>query len=395
MREISKKAQSEIIVTILLILLVLVAIFIIYSVIMSVIKGGAEDIDSEIMTVQLGIVEDSVYIDYSDPEDPFNPLSNDGNKLQLSVSRGSDKANVSSIKIVVLGEDESGNDRTYIETRTINIPQPLEYRIYVLDITGFLSKSITKITVYPVSPKGKVGIGYVYNVKPTEQETSPGGGSGGGGWYTEDPQTGNTGGPGGTGEEPPCTTNGCSVEGVQECTTDYKYHTCVNTGSCLEWVSGDCDEELCVNGVCVPQVRNYFKDSDGDYWSDGTQIDTNEPPVGYYLPAHFSSGGQNEDCDDTNSAIHPGVTESCNDNIDNNCAMGINEGCCKLKVLNSGTSGCDNYRTSTTCLVPKTCVDATETSVCPPGGNYYTQTTCELLNPNPDGCSWKSSCSWG
>ena len=162
-----KKSQASVITVVVLILVVLAAIVIVYAVVINVIKGSASDVDSEIMSVQLEIEKDSVYIDY------------DTDKVaQIKVSRGPDKANVSSIKIVALGKDLEGKDKTYVEVRTIEIPQPLEYRIYVLDleIADFKKDSITKITVYPVSPNGKIGIGYAHTVKKIEQGNTPSGG---------------------------------------------------------------------------------------------------------------------------------------------------------------------------------------------------------------------------
>jgi hypothetical protein len=58
-------------------------------------------------------------------------------------------------------------------------------------------------------------------------------------------------------------------------------------------------------------------DDDGDDYCDAAMEVVGEPttcPLGQ------------DDCDDTNGAIHPGASELCDD-LDNNCAQGIDEGC--------------------------------------------------------------------
>ena len=180
-----KKSQSNILGTILIILLVLAAMVIVYAVYMGLIKDRAGGIDVDILTVELKI-EKPVYINYDDNYD----------KLQFGVSRGADSAVVDYIEIVVDGELSTG-ETTYIEYRKINIPGPLESRVYVLDIEDFVENSIEKITVYPVSPKGKRGIGDSYIVRGNELDTLPNGG------FSEDDETG-TVIPPEPGPEPPC-----------------------------------------------------------------------------------------------------------------------------------------------------------------------------------------------
>ncbi|MGB0590834.1 MAG: putative metal-binding motif-containing protein [Myxococcota bacterium] len=84
-------------------------------------------------------------------------------------------------------------------------------------------------------------------------------------------------------------------------------------------------------------------DDDGDDYCDAAMEVVGEPttcPLGQ------------DDCDDTNEAIHPGATELCDD-IDNNCAQGIDEGC-----DDDGDDYCD--ATMTLVGLP---------AVCPLGGN--------------------------
>jgi len=100
-------------------------------------------------------------------------------------------------------------------------------------------------------------------------------------------------------------------------------------------VEGDCDDndpdvypgatEVC-NGVddnCNDQIdegvkSTFYRDADGDGYgltSDSTQVCS--APAGYVA--------DNTDCNDANAAIHPGVTETCN-NADDNCDGQIDEG---------------------------------------------------------------------
>lgn len=64
---------------------------------------------------------------------------------------------------------------------------------------------------------------------------------------------------------------------------------------------------------------NYYEDSDGDSYGNPSMVLSDcEMPSGYV--------DNNLDCDDSNSNVYPGNTESC-DGIDNDCDMEIDEGC--------------------------------------------------------------------
>lgn len=81
-------------------------------------------------------------------------------------------------------------------------------------------------------------------------------------------------------------------------------------------IDNDCDGNI---DEGVPLVT-YFEDKDGDgYGSSGNLIITCNPEA----PVGFASNDQ--DCDDTDPNLNPGMAERC-DNIDNNCNGDIDEG---------------------------------------------------------------------
>ncbi len=65
--------------------------------------------------------------------------------------------------------------------------------------------------------------------------------------------------------------------------------------------------------------QTWYADDDSDGYGDSSDsMDTIIQPPGYV--------SDNQDCDDTNPAIHPGVPEDC-DGVDNNCDSQTDEGC--------------------------------------------------------------------
>ncbi|MCG8406936.1 MAG: Ig-like domain-containing protein [Phycisphaerales bacterium] len=75
-----------------------------------------------------------------------------------------------------------------------------------------------------------------------------------------------------------------------------------------------------------PRGNLWYRDADGDGFGDPSdQSDADEPPAGYV--------GDGTDCDDTNPAVNPDATETC-DGIDNNCDGRVDPfpQCCEVEL---------------------------------------------------------------
>ncbi len=84
--------------------------------------------------------------------------------------------------------------------------------------------------------------------------------------------------------------------------------------------------EITIASLSVPET--WYEDADNDGFGDASAIVMAcEQPAGY-----VSAPG---DCDDNNAAVHPGATEICENNLDDNCDGQVDEGCdisCDLTV---------------------------------------------------------------
>lgn len=144
---------------------------------------------------------------------------------------------------------------------------------------------------------------------------------------------------------------------------------------------GDCDDanaavhpgatEAC-NGVdddCSGQADDgleflwYFRDADGDgYGNDGEYLSACAPPPGYSLV-----GG---DCNDSDFAVNPGATETCN-GLDDNCDLVVDEGVGTPHYMDQDQDGHGNpYVISYVC-------DGQE----PPAGYVLPGDDCNDLDP--------------
>lgn len=80
---------------------------------------------------------------------------------------------------------------------------------------------------------------------------------------------------------------------------------------------GDVDAaDLVVFSEKFGTVR-WYKDLDGDGYSDGNTEYSVSQPIHYYMASELTA--TTGDCDDVNSAVNPGVEEICGDKIDNDC----------------------------------------------------------------------------
>ena len=112
--------------------------------------------------------------------------------------------------------------------------------------------------------------------------------------------------------------------------------------------------EAC-NGVddnCNGQIDEgvtptFYRDADGDMHGDPTM------PVTTYCTAPLHYVLTNDDCNDTNAAIHPGATEVCN-GVDDNCNGQIDEGVHPTFYLDRDGDGYGDSSTAsaTYCVAP-------------------------------------------
>jgi len=132
------------------------------------------------------------------------------------------------------------------------------------------------------------------------------------------------------------------------------------------------------NGQIDEGVENtYYQDSDGDtYGNVGVIAEECSLPDGYVL--------DNTDCDDTQSAVRPGATETCN-LIDDNCDGAIDENVKNTYYLDSdGDTYGDASQTSLACSVPEGYVS--DNTDCVDDNNLVNPSRDEICNGLDDNC---------
>ncbi|MBI2668363.1 PD40 domain-containing protein, partial [Candidatus Woesearchaeota archaeon] len=96
-------------------------------------------------------------------------------------------------------------------------------------------------------------------------------------------------------------------------------------GSC-DGIDNDCDKETDEGLLSI-----WYLDNDGDGFGDAATYSTSCTPTGNYV-------SNADDCDDTQSSVHPAGKELC-DLIDNNCDGKIDDGCLTKIVFTSLRDG--------------------------------------------------------
>jgi hypothetical protein len=118
-------------------------------------------------------------------------------------------------------------------------------------------------------------------------------------------------------------------------TLDYSNSPCVRnyfeTGYLMGWANSGFTQDTSIYiddvvvaseyiGTSSPSTVTCYKDGDGDGYGpippDSVTAQACEAP--YYLSSQLTS--TTDDCDDTNTLIHPGATEICGDGIDQDCS---------------------------------------------------------------------------
>jgi len=147
----------------------------------------------------------------------------------------------------------------------------------------------------------------------------------------------------------------------EDCDDSDPYVSPSATEVCNE-IDDDCDGEI--DGATAVGASTWYEDLDGDGYGEATgAIDACEAPSG-----HVSN---DDDCDDTDSSVHPSATETC-DGDDNDCDGSTDE---------AGASGCTTYyrdydddgygTSSSSCL-------------CSPSGHYTSSLSSDCYDSNPD-----------
>ena len=132
---------------------------------------------------------------------------------------------------------------------------------------------------------------------------------------------------------------------------------------------GDVDEGL--------TIQTYYKDDDGDKYGTATTVQGCRAPAGY-----VEATG---DCDDTNSNIHPGATETCN-GIDDNCNSVVDDGLPKTSYYRDDDG--DSFGTTASvqdCALPAGY--AVKSGDCNDNNNAIFPGATEVCNDIDDNCN--------
>jgi len=141
----------------------------------------------------------------------------------------------------------------------------------------------------------------------------------------------------------------------------------------------DCDD----NDADEFPGQIWYKDADGDLYSDGTTITTCERPADHYLPGELTA--TSGDCDDNTSSVNPEATEVC-DGIDNNCDNQIDEGVQNTYYADTDMDGFGDPNNSTmACERPEGYV--TDDTDCDDSNADINPAAVEVCNGVDDNCN--------
>jgi hypothetical protein len=246
-----------------------------------------------------------------------------------------------------------------------------------------------------------------------------------------------------------CGTGACASTGILQCTNGQMVDTCtakaaqtegpVGDPTCSDGQDNDCNgltdaadpkcggsvvacidkdgdgygangSPLCSNSTAIDcndknsrehPDQTWYKDADGDGYSNGKMIVQCKRPRGYKSASELKA--TSGDCKDSKSKIHPGAREIC-DGIDNNCDGQIDEGVKKTFYRDADKDGYGNPSVSVqSCKKPsgyvKNNTDCNDSSskikphaaeIC---GDNIDQNCNGLIDCSDPGCSTKPSCS--
>lgn len=106
----------------------------------------------------------------------------------------------------------------------------------------------------------------------------------------------------------------------EDCDDNDFYRSPGTVEECDGGIDNDCDDLVDADDPSLAAGNTYYLDKDGDkYGDDTTGIRSCSRVAG-----RITTGG---DCDDADKTINPGVEEVCDDEIDNDCTDGVDDGC--------------------------------------------------------------------
>jgi hypothetical protein len=124
----------------------------------------------------------------------------------------------------------------------------------------------------------------------------------------------------------------------------------------------------------------WYKDADGDGYTDGTTQVSCKQPTGYVSQA------QTGDCDDGDSNINPGRAEIC-DSKDNNCNGQIDEGVLLVFYKDADGDGYTDGTTQVSCKQPTGYVSQAQTGDCDDGDSSINPGRAEICDSKDNNCN--------